>query len=206
MQELQNSIAEKYCSGIPMYESEQVAPALLSALKENMKPALGSLCLILGLVFVSALMKAFSDAVSPDGASVDLCVRLLCSISVGEALRQSFLAVRLSLSGIAVLMDTMSAGMCMLYGLTGNVAGGSASVSVIMLVLQTVRLLSDRILMPLILACFGAALLSGLGFDNGLSSVCGVVRSAVVFLCAVCAAVVCGVLAYQTVIAKAAAS
>ena len=126
--------------------------------------------------------------------------------AVYEALKRSYDAVIMSLSGMAVLMDAMSAAMCAVYGLTGNVAGGSASVTTLMFVLQAVRLVSDKILLPLIFACFGCSVLSASGFGDGLSGIPATVKRAVTFLCGASAAVVCAVLSYQTVIAKAADS
>ena len=204
MQELESYIADEYCGGIKIYGSEAASDALFSALKENAKPALGSLFLILGLVFAAALIKSFSSALSEHTAPVDICASLICSVSVYESLRFAYDAVSTALSGIGILMDTMSVAMCTMYGLAGNIAAGSSAVSTLMLVLQIMRVVSGRILLPLVLICFGSSLLSGFGFDAGLSGVSNVVKRASVFLCAGSAAVVCAVLSYQTVIAKAA--
>lgn len=203
MEQLKDRIAEEYCAGVPTYEGG-ILPAFGDALRAAAKPVAGTVCMILCLIFVSAVIKAASDALSPGNTAPDLCVALACSCTAFETLRRSAEAVRLGFEGVTVLMDTMSGAMCMMYGLTGNVAAGSSSVSVIMLALQIVRLISGRILLPLILACFGASLLSVFGFDAGLSGVCGAVKRAVTLLCAVSGAAVCALLTYQTVIAKAA--
>ncbi len=204
MQELESYIAEQYCAGVKIYGSEAAADALFSALKENARPALGSLCLLLGLVFAAALIKSFSSALSEHNAPVDICVSLICSVAVYESLKYAYDAVNAALSGIGILMDTMSAAMCAMYGLSGNIAAGSSAVSTLMLALQIMRLISGRILLPLLLICFGCSLVSGFGFDAGLSGVSDAVKRAVTFLCAGSAAVVCALLSYQTVIVKAA--
>ena len=206
MQELESYIAEEYCKGVNIYGAEGAADALLSALKENAKPALGSVMLILGLVFAAALIKSFSSALSENSTPVDICVSLICSVAVYESLKYAYDAVSAALSGIGILMDTMSAAMCAMYGLSGNIAAGSSAVSVLMLSLQIMRVISGRILLPLVLICFGCSLVSGFGFDAGLSGVSNTVKRAVTFLCAASAAVVCALLSYQTVIAKAADS
>ena len=202
MQELQSYIANEYCAGVATYGSEEAVNALFSALKENAKPALGSLCLLLGLVFTAALIKSFSSALSEHTAPFDICVSLICSAAVYSSLKFSYDAVSTALSGIGILMDTMSVAMCAMYGLSGNIAAGSSAVSVLMLSLQIMRLISGRVLLPLILICFGCSLINGFGFENGLSNVSSTVRRAAVFLCAASAAVVCALLSYQTVIAK----
>jgi stage III sporulation protein AE len=202
MQDLQSYIANEYCAGITLYGSEEAADALFSALEENAKPALGLLCLLLGLVFIAALIKSFSSALSEHTAPVDICSALICSAAVYGSLRFSYDAVSAALSAVGILMDTMSVAMCAMYGLAGNIAAGSSAVSVLMLALQIMRLISARVLLPLILICFGCSLISGLGFDAGLSNVCSVVKRAAVFLCTASAAVVCALLSYQTVIAK----
>lgn len=204
MQELQSYIAEEYCAGITTYGSDEAADALFSALKENAKPALGSLCLLLGLVFAAALIKSFSSALSEHTAPADICVSLICSAAVYGSLKFSYDAVSAALSAIGILMDTMSAAMCAMYGLSGNIAAGSSAVSTLMLSLQIMRLISGRVLLPLLLICFGCSLVSSLGFDAGLSHVSGVIKRAAVLLCSASAAVVCALLSYQTIIAKAA--
>lgn len=202
MQELQSYIASEYCAGVVTYGSDEAANALFSALKENAKPALGSLCLLLGLVLAAALIKSFSAALSEHTAPADICVSLICSVAVYESVKYSYDAVSAALTGIGILMDTMSVAMCAMYGLAGNIAAGSSAVSILMLALQIMRLISGRVLFPLILICFGTSLLSGFGFDSGLSGVSNVVKRAAVLLCTVSATVVSALLSYQTVIAK----
>lgn len=204
MPELQSYIADQYCKGVTIYNTESAADALFSALKENSKPALGSLFLLLGLVFAAALIKSFSSALSEHNEPTDICVSLICSAAVYESVKFAYDAVSTAMSGIGILMDTMSAAMCAMYGLSGNIAAGSSAVSVLMLVLQIMRLVSDKILFPLILICFGASLVSVFGFDAGLSGVSNVVKRSALFLCTASAAIVCALLSYQTVIAKAA--
>ncbi|MBO4423332.1 MAG: hypothetical protein J5879_07820 [Clostridia bacterium] len=204
--ELQQFITNEYFPDLQLYTADQASQTVIGALKDGVKPAIGSLCLLLGLVFAAALIRSFSSALCEENAPLDLCVSLLCSAAVYEALKRSYDAVIMSLSGMAVLMDAMSAAMCAVYGLTGNVAGGSASVTTLMFVLQAVRLVSDKILLPLIFACFGCSVLSASGFGDGLSGIPATVKRAVTFLCGASAAVVCAVLSYQTVIAKAADS
>ena len=202
MQDLQSRIANEYCGGITTYNSEAAADAIFSAFTDNAKPALGSLCLLLGLVFVAALIKSFSSALTEHTAPADICVSLICSAAVYGSLKFSYEAVSAALSGIGILMDTMSVAMCAMYGLTGNIAAGSSAVSVLMLSLQIMRLISGRILLPLILICFGCSLLNGLGFDAGLSGVSAAVKRAAVFLCTASAVAVCALLSFQTVIAR----
>lgn len=204
MQDLQSFIADEYCGGITTYGADSAADALFGALSEQAKPALGSLCLLLGLVFAAALIKSFSCALTEHTAPTDICVSLICSAAVYGSLKFSYDAVSAALSGIGILMDTMSAAMCAMYGLTGNIAAGSSAVSVLMLALQIMRLISSRVLFPLVLICFGCSLISGFGFDAGLGAVSGTVKRAAVILCTGSAAVVCALLSYQTVIAKAA--
>ena len=204
MQDIKGILTEEYFSAMPSYPAEDVLPAFASALKDNARPALSSLCLLLCLVFISAVIKAGSDALFRDSPVPDICTGLACAYALYSVVSRSLSAVRSCLDGTAVLMDTMSAGMAAKYGLTGNIVGGSSSVTVMMLTLQVVRLVSSRIVIPLTLSCFGVSLLSVLGFDAGLSRVCGVVKRASVLLCAVSGAVVCALLAYQTVISRAA--
>ena len=73
-----------------------------------------------------------------------------------------------------------------------------------MLVLQIMRLVSDKVLFPLTFMLFGVSLLSALGFDAGAKHISKTVKRAAVFLCSASGAIVCAVLSYQTVIAKAA--
>ena len=101
-----------------------------------------------------------------------------------------------------MLMDSMIAVMCAMYGLTGSVVGGSAAVTVLMAVMQAVRLVCTKLLLPLILFCLGASVLSGLGFSAGADKVVNTVKRAVIFICGAAGAVVCFALAYQTVIVK----
>jgi len=204
MQELQSYIAEEYCAGVKIYGADEASDALLSSLNGSLKPALVSVFVLLGLVVIAALLKAFSSALSENSEIYDLCVCLICSAATYEVLRSAYDAVSVSLSGVAILMDTMSAAMCAVYGLTGNIVGGTSSVSVLMLALQIMRLLSDKLLFPLALSLFGVSLVSVLGFDAGLKRVSKTVKRAVIFLCSASGAAVCAVLSYQTVIAKAA--
>lgn len=204
MQDIKGYLTEEYFSAMPSGEGVDILPALASAVKDNARPVIPALCLLFCLVFVSAVIKAGSDALFPGSPVPDLCTGLVCAYAVYGIVSRSLSVVRSCLDGTAVLMDTMSAGMAVMYGLTGNIVGGSSSVTVLMFALQTVRLVSSRIVIPLTLSCFGASLLSVLGFDAGLSRVCGVVKRAAVFLCAVSGAVVCALLAYQTVISRAA--
>lgn len=204
MQELQSYIASEYCPGVKLYGADEAADALFSSLKDGLKPALVSLSVLLGLIIVAALLKAFSSAVSDNSGIYDFCVCLICSAAAYEVLKNAYGAVSVSLTGIAVLMDTMSAAMCAVYGLTGNIVGGTSSVSTLMLALQVMRLVSDKLLFPLCLSLFGVSLVSVLGFDAGLKRISKTVRRAAVFLCSASGTAVCAVLSYQTVVARAA--
>ena len=204
MQELQSYIANEYCPGVTIYGADEAKDALLSAVGGGLKPALVSVSVLLGLIIIAALLRTFASALSENKEIYDLCVCLICSVAVYEVLKRAYDAVSVSLSGIAILMDTMSAAMCAMYGLTGNIIGGTSAVSTLMLVLQIMRLVSDKLLFPLTLTLFGVSLLSVLGFDAGAKHISKTVKRAAVFLCSASGAVVCAVLSYQTVIAKAA--
>ncbi|MBR4255870.1 MAG: hypothetical protein IKQ18_01805 [Clostridia bacterium] len=204
MQELQNYIASEYCGGITLYGQGEAEDALFSSFRDGIKPALSSALILFGLIITAALVKHFVSAVSDSTGATDLCAALLCSIAAFEVLRRAYDAVQASLSAVAILMDTMSAAMCAMYGLTGNIVGGSSSASTLMLALQITRLLSDKILFPLSLILFGVSLISVFGFDAGMKHISKTVKRATVFLCTAAGAVLCAVLSYQTVIAKAA--
>lgn len=204
MQDIQNSLINDYCKGLTFYGADEASGAILDALSKSVKPALGSLLLLLGLVVAAAVIKSFYGALFRDGAALDMCVSLICSVTVYEAIKRSYDAVSVSLSGVAVLMDAMCAAMCAMYGLTGNIAGGSSSVSTLMLCLQVMRLVADKILFPAVLLCFGTSLLSGFGFTAGLSGIAKTVKRAATLLATGTSAAVCAVLSYQRVISKAA--
>lgn len=204
MQELQSYIASEYCEGLQLYGPGEAEDALFSSFKDGIKPALSSALILFGLIIIAALIRYFVSAVSDSAGVTDLCTALLCSVASFEVLKRAFEAVQTSLTAVAILMDTMSAAMCAMYGLTGNIVGGSSAVSTLMLALQVVRLVSDKILLPLSLILFGTSLLSVFGFDAGMKRISQTVKRAVVFLCSASGAVLCAVLSYQTVVAKAA--
>lgn len=204
MQDIEKYIVENYCGGAAFYDPSDAYNTLISSVSESFQPALSTFFMLLCLSVLAAVIKAFSDALSDDGGAADLCVSLVVALTVYETVKYAYAAVNTALTGIAVLMDSMTGVMAVMYGLTGNIVGGSSSVTVLMLVLQIIRVVNDKILMPLILVCFGVSVVSGFGFNFGLNEFGRVVKRAVTVLCALSGAVVCAVLVYQSVISRSA--
>ena len=203
MTETEKYIIENYCGDLTYYESgTDFFSALSDSFGNAFSPAFGSLCLIVCLIAALAAVKALSDSFITDGAPFELCMTLICSGVIYGSVRTAYDAAALCLGGIDILMDSMIAVMCAMYGLTGSVVGGSAAVTVLMAVMQAVRLVCTKLLLPLILFCLGASVLSGLGFSAGADKVVNTVKRAVIFICGAAGAVVCFALAYQTVIVK----
>lgn len=203
MTETETYIIENYCSDLTYYErGTDFFSALSDSFKSAFAPAIGSLCLIACLVVALAAVKALTDSFSTDGAPFTLCMTLICSGVIYASVKTAYDAAQICLTGIDLLMDSMIAVMCASYGLSGSVVGGSVAVTVLMAVMQAVRLVSTKLLLPLIFFCLGASLLSGLGFNAGTAGITLAVKRAVIFLCAASGAVICFALAYQTVIVK----
>ena len=203
MTETEKYIIENYCKDLTYYENGAGFFGVLSdSFKSAFQPAIGSLCLIVCLIVAAAAVKALSDSVLTDSAPFTLCMTLVCSGVILASVKTAYDAAKVCLTGIDALMDSMIAVMCALYGLSGSIVGGSAAVTVLMAVMQAVRLVCTKLLLPLITVCLGCSLLSGLGFNTGLKGAANAVRRAVVFLCAASGTVICFALAYQTVIVK----
>ena len=203
MTETETYILERYAKDLTFYENGfDFFASLSEALKTALRPALGPLCMIVCLVVAAAAVKAFSDSVSSEGAPFTMCMTLICSGVIYASVKTAYDAALYCLQGIDILMDSMIAVMCAMYGLSGSVAGGSAAVTVLMAVMQAVRLICTKLLMPLVLFCLCGSAISGFGFDAGAGKLVGAVKKAVIFLCTAAGSVVCFALAYQTVIIK----
>ena len=203
MTETEKYIIENYCGDLTYYESgTDIFSALSDSFQSTFSPAFGSLCIIVCLIAALAAVKALSDSFLTDGAPFELCMTLICSGVIYGSVRVAYDAAAACLNGMDILMDSMIAVMCVMYGLSGSVVGGSAAVTVLMAVMQAVRLVCTKLLLPHILFCLGASVLSGLGFNAGADKVVITVKRAVVFICGAAGAVVCFALAYQTVIVK----
>lgn len=204
MQDLQGYIIENYFADVPLYDGGSVAAAVMPQIKQSVIPLIGTLATLLCLIIGAAVIRSAAAALYGDDTMSDICVCIACSLSVYGIIKTAYTAVRDSFLGVSALMDAMTGAMCVSYGLTGNVVGGSSAVSVIWLSLQILRIVCTSVLLPLTLVCFGVSLLGCFGFDAGLSRVCRTVKRAAVILCTALAAAVCAVLAYQAVIGRAA--
>ncbi len=204
MTETEKYIIEKYCADLNVYGGGDFFAALSDAVKTAFAPALKPLCVVICLTVAAAAVKAFSDSVLTDDAPISMCLTLIASVMIYTSVRTAYDAASACFTGVDILMNSMIGVMCAMYGLSGAVVGGSAAVTVLMAVMQTVRLVCTKLLLPLLLFCLGGSVLSGLGFDPGAGKLVGAVKKAVIFLCAGSGAVVCFVFAYQTVIIKSA--
>ena len=189
---------------LEMGTADGLLSLLQSVLRQVLRPALGTLSTLLGLILVSSALGALRGTLKSDSltAVFDFTSALCILLAMYTTISGLFEAVQTYLTQLSALMGTMLPVMTAVSIAGGNLSASAVSANGMMLALNFVQTLAAHGLFPMLQLCFGLTAASGIGGGLKLDGITKLVRDGMAWILALIAAVISAMMGFQNSIAS----